>query len=115
MSESGPDRLRVSWSPVESGRVERYRVEFGPIPRGDVRSVMVSGSQSSVMLTQLQPDTHYLITISAIHSSGQEGAISVKACTQEGERVALTGAIHILKIYTLSSVSPNENSVAEAL
>ncbi|XP_017305436.1 von Willebrand factor A domain-containing protein 1 [Ictalurus punctatus] len=83
VSESGPDRLRVSWSPVESGRVERYRVEFGPIPRGDVRSVTVSGSQSSVMLTQLQPDTHYLITISAIHSSGQEGAISVKACTQE--------------------------------
>ncbi|MCJ8744130.1 hypothetical protein PDJAM_G00115050 [Pangasius djambal] len=83
VSESGPDRLRVSWSPVQSGRVERYRVEFGPIPRGDVRSVTLSRSQSSVLLTQLQPDTHYLITVSAVHSSGQEGAISVKACTEE--------------------------------
>ncbi|MCI4389875.1 hypothetical protein PGIGA_G00116240 [Pangasianodon gigas] len=83
VSESGPDRLRVSWSPVQSGWVEWYRVEFGPIPRGDVRSVTLSRSQSSVLLTQLQPDTHYLITISAVHSSGQEGAISVKACTEE--------------------------------
>ncbi|KAM9443664.1 von Willebrand factor A domain-containing protein 1-like [Clarias gariepinus] len=83
VTESGPDRLRVSWSPVQSRQVEQYRVEFGPIPSGDVRSVTVSRSQSSVLLTQLQSDTHYLITISAVHSSGQERAISVKACTQE--------------------------------
>lgn len=99
VSESGPDWLRVSWSPVQSGRVEWYRVEFGPIPRGDVRSVMLSRSESSVLLTQLQTDTHYLITISAVYSSSQEGAISVKACTQEGERVALTGAIIFFLIY----------------
>ncbi|XP_060766477.1 von Willebrand factor A domain-containing protein 1-like isoform X2 [Neoarius graeffei] len=93
VSESGPDWLRVSWSPVQSGRVEWYRVEFGPIPRGDVRSVMLSRSESSVLLTQLQTDTHYLITISAVYSSSQEGAISVKACTQE-----VLPAVHDLQL-----------------
>ncbi|XP_062842834.1 von Willebrand factor A domain-containing protein 1-like isoform X2 [Trichomycterus rosablanca] len=85
VSESTPDRLRVSWVPVRSGQVERYWVEFGAIPHGVVRSVTVSGSERSAVLTQLQPGTHYLITITAVHSSGQQGAISVRACTQEGE------------------------------
>ncbi|KAI5607172.1 von Willebrand factor A domain-containing protein 1 [Silurus asotus] len=92
VSESGPDRLRVSWTLVP-GRVDWYRVEFGAIPRGDVRSMMLSGSQSSVLLTQLYPDTHYLITIIALHSSGQKGAISVKACTQE-----VFSAVHDLQL-----------------
>ncbi|KAK2821129.1 hypothetical protein Q7C36_020472 [Tachysurus vachellii] len=91
VSESGSDRLRVSWSPVRSRQVERYQVEFGPIPRGDVRSV--TSSQTSVLLTQLQPDTHYLITISALYSSGQQGAISIKACTQE-----VLSAVHNIRL-----------------
>lgn len=110
VSESGPDRLRVSWFPVGSGRIERYRVEFGPIPRGDVRAVALSASLSSVLLTQLQPDTHYLITINAIHSSGQERAISVKACTQEGERVTPTGAVDFLKVPIHLVTKKHENS-----
>ncbi|KAF5889651.1 von Willebrand factor A domain-containing protein 1, partial [Clarias magur] len=93
VTDSGPDRLRVSWFPVQSRRVEQYRVEFGPIPRGDVRSVTVSRTQSSVLLTQLQSHTHYLITISAVHSSGQERAMSIKACTQE-----VLPALHDLRL-----------------
>ncbi|KAK3512997.1 hypothetical protein QTP70_034627 [Hemibagrus guttatus] len=93
VSDSASDRLRVSWAPVRSGRVEWYRVEFGPIPHGDVRTVTLPASQNSILLTHLQPDTHYLITISALHFSGHQGAISIKACTQE-----VLAAVHGLRL-----------------
>ncbi|XP_017543924.2 von Willebrand factor A domain-containing protein 1-like isoform X1 [Pygocentrus nattereri] len=83
VSESGVDRVHVSWTPLQPSRVLRYLVEFGPIPRGDVRAVTLTGRESSTLLTQLQPHTQYLITVTAVHSSGQQRAMSVRACTQE--------------------------------
>uniref|UniRef100_A0A4W4HD71 von Willebrand factor A domain-containing protein 1 n=1 Tax=Electrophorus electricus TaxID=8005 RepID=A0A4W4HD71_ELEEL len=91
VSESGPDRVRVSWGPVLPAQVHQYRVEYAPIPRGDVQTVTLSGRQNSTLLTQLQPDTQYLITVIAVQSSGQERAMSVRACTQEGERRIVLG------------------------
>ncbi|XP_076857686.1 von Willebrand factor A domain-containing protein 1-like [Brachyhypopomus gauderio] len=82
VSESGPDQVHVSWGPLLA-QVHQYRVEYGPIPHGDVRTVILTGRENNTLLTQLQPDTHYLITVIAVHASGQERAMSVRACTQE--------------------------------
>ncbi|XP_051766510.1 von Willebrand factor A domain-containing protein 1-like [Ctenopharyngodon idella] len=83
VSDSGPDGLRVSWSPVQPEQVQQYRVEYGEIPIGPVRNVTLPSYQSSALLTQLLPDTEYLITVTALHSSGQQRAMSVRGCTRE--------------------------------
>ncbi|KAK9967045.1 hypothetical protein ABG768_001465 [Culter alburnus] len=83
VSDSSPDGLRVSWSPVQPEQVQQYRVEYGEIPIGPVRNVTLPSYQSSALLTQLLPDTEYLITVTALHSSGHQRAMSVRGCTLE--------------------------------
>ncbi|CAM4662854.1 unnamed protein product [Leuciscus chuanchicus] len=69
-------------STVQPEQVQ-YRVEYGEIPSGPVRTVTPPPHQSSALLTQLRPLTEYLITVTALHSSGQQRALSVRACTPE--------------------------------
>ncbi|KAI2650845.1 von Willebrand factor A domain-containing protein 1 [Labeo rohita] len=83
VSDSGPAHLRVSWSPVQPEQVQQYHVEYGEIPRGPVQTLTLPSHQSSALLTGLHSDSEYLITISALHSSGQQRAMSVRACTAE--------------------------------
>uniref|UniRef100_A0A667YFN5 von Willebrand factor A domain-containing protein 1 n=1 Tax=Myripristis murdjan TaxID=586833 RepID=A0A667YFN5_9TELE len=75
--------VRVSWGPLQPARVQRYTVEYGAIPRGRVHTVTLHSHQNSTLLTGLEPDTQYLVTVSALHVTGKERAMSVKACTQE--------------------------------
>lgn len=89
VSDSGPAHLRVSWSPVQPEQVQQYHVEYGEIPRGPVQTLTLPSHQSSALLTGLHSDSEYLITISALHSSGQQRAMSVRACTAEGENRSL--------------------------
>lgn len=84
MSDLGPDRLRVRWDPVQRDQVQQYGVEYGAIPSGPVRTVTLPSYQNSALLKRLQQHTEYLITVTALHSSGQQRAMSIKACTQEG-------------------------------
>lgn len=84
VSDSGPRQIRVSWGPLQGARVQRYTLEYGAIPSGDVRTLILPGQQNSTVLTGLQPDTQYLVTVSALHVNGKERAMSVRACTQEG-------------------------------
>ncbi|XP_067271243.1 von Willebrand factor A domain-containing protein 1-like [Pseudorasbora parva] len=83
VSELVPDGLRVSWSPVQPEQVQQYRVEFGEIPIGPLQTVALPSNQSSALLTKLRPHAEYLITVTALHSSGQQRAMSVRACTPE--------------------------------
>lgn len=83
VSESGLDSVRVSWGPLQPDSVQRYQIEYGAIPAGKVRVTTVGRDRNSTLLTQLEPDTQYLVTVSAFHTSGQERAMSVRACTQE--------------------------------
>lgn len=85
VSESGQTSIRVSWGPSQPERVSSYHVEYSALPRGELHSVTVAGTQDSTLLRDLQPDTTYLVTVSARHTSGTEKAMSVKVCTQEGE------------------------------
>ncbi|XP_029287150.1 von Willebrand factor A domain-containing protein 1-like isoform X2 [Cottoperca gobio] len=83
VSDSGPRQIRVSWGPLQPARVQRYKVEYGAIPSGDVHTLTLPSQQNSSLLTGLQPDTQYLVTVSALHMNGKERAMSVRACTQE--------------------------------
>ena len=83
--DSGPQQIQVSWGPLQPERVQGYRVEYAALPGGHVRTVAVDGHRNSAVLAGLEPDTQYLVTISALHAAGGERAMSVKACTpQEG-------------------------------
>ncbi|KAM4612594.1 von Willebrand factor A domain-containing protein 1-like [Polymixia lowei] len=83
VSDSGSRQIRISWGPLQPARVRRYRVEYGAIPSGRVHTVTLHGHQNSTLLTGLDPDTQYLVTVSALHATGKEKTMSVKACTQE--------------------------------
>ncbi|XP_014022319.1 von Willebrand factor A domain-containing protein 1-like [Salmo salar] len=83
VADSGPDRVRVSWGPLQTEHVQRYQIEYGALPSGQVHTVRLHGDQNSTLLTGLEPDTQYLVTVSALYSTGKEKAMSVKACTQE--------------------------------
>lgn len=83
VSDLGPDRLRVRWNPVQPQQVQQYRVEYGAIPSGLTNTVTLPSNQGTALLKRLQRHTEYLITVTALHSSGQQRAMSIKACTQE--------------------------------
>lgn len=85
VSERGTRGVRLQWGPQQPESVQLYRVEYGALPRGPVQIVTLDHLQNAAELSGLQPDTEYLITVSAQHSSGQERAMSIKVCTQEGE------------------------------
>ncbi|KAJ8360713.1 hypothetical protein SKAU_G00172380 [Synaphobranchus kaupii] len=83
LSESNTSSVKVSWGPLQPNSVQRYQVEYGALPRGEVRVVTTGPDQNSLILTQLQHNTEYLVTVSALHSTGRERAMSVRVCTQE--------------------------------
>lgn len=85
VSESGQTSVRVSWGPLQPETVRSYLIEYSALPSGKLHTVTVGRLQNSTLLKNLQPDTTYLVTVSAQHSSGKERAMSVKMCTQEGE------------------------------
>lgn len=83
VSESGVNSAKVSWGPLQPGTVQSYQVEYSALPRGELRTVTVGRGRNFTVLTGLEPDTQYLVTVSARHASGKERAMSVKMCTQE--------------------------------
>ena len=84
VSDSSPHQIRVSWGTLQPARVQRYTVEYGAIPSGQVRTVTFHSQKNSTLLTGLDQGTQYLVTVSALHVDGKERAMSVRACTQEG-------------------------------
>ena len=85
LSESGPTSIRVSWGPSQPDQITSYYIEYSALPRGKLHAFTVGRTQNSTLLRDLQPDTTYLVTVSARHTSGTEKAMSVKVCTPEGE------------------------------
>ncbi|XP_053499666.1 von Willebrand factor A domain-containing protein 1 [Ictalurus furcatus] len=83
VSESTMTSVRVSWGPLQPKSVQTYQVEYSTLPTGKLHVLTVNNRQNSTVLTNLQPGTQYLVTVSASYFSGKEKAMSVKACTQE--------------------------------
>lgn len=85
VSDSTSNSVRLSWGPLLPNLIQGYQLEYSALPTGRLQVVTVSNRQNSTVLTNLQPDTQYLVTVSARHFSGKERAMSVKVCTQEGK------------------------------
>ncbi|XP_029012990.1 von Willebrand factor A domain-containing protein 1 [Betta splendens] len=100
VSESGQTSVRVSWGPVQPEAVAGYYIEYSALPRGALHTVTVSGTHNSTLLRDLQPDTTYLVTVTARYASGRDRAMSVKVCTQE-----VTPALADLQLTTTGSDS----------
>lgn len=100
ISDSRETSVRVSWGPLQPETVTSYHIEYSALPRGKVHATTVSRTQNSTLLKDLQPDTTYLVTVSARHASGTEKAMSVKVCTQE-----VTPALEDLQLTTVGSDS----------
>lgn len=84
VSESTMTSVKVSWGPLQPESIQTYQVEYSTLPTGKLHVLTVNNRQDSTVLTNLQPGTQYLVTVSASYLSGKEKAMSVKACTQEG-------------------------------
>lgn len=100
ISDSGPSSIRVNWGPLQPDKVTSYYIEYSALPRGKLNTVTVGGTQNSTLLRNLQPDSTYLVTVTARHASGKEKAMSVKVCTQE-----VTPALADLQLTTVGSDS----------
>ncbi|CAL1605498.1 unnamed protein product [Knipowitschia caucasica] len=100
ISELGSNSVRINWGPLQPESVMSYYVEYSSLPSGKLSAVTIGGTQNSTVLRNLQPDTTYLITVSARHSSGTERAMSVKVCTEE-----VTPALSDLQLTTVGSDS----------
>ncbi|KAL1021117.1 hypothetical protein UPYG_G00009030 [Umbra pygmaea] len=83
VSESEANSVRVSWGPLQLESVQRFQVEYSALPGGKLHTAAVGRGQNSTVLSNLQPDTQYLVTVIAQHYSGREKAMSVKVCTEE--------------------------------
>lgn len=85
VSEAGETSVRISWGPLQPETVTSYYIEYSALPSGKLHTSTVGRTQNSTLLRNLQPDTTYLVTVTARHTSGKEKSMSVKVCTQEGE------------------------------
>lgn len=84
VSDFGPHHIRVEWGPLRVAQVLQYMVEYGAIPSGRAHTLTLRGQQNFALLTELEPATQYLVTVSALYADGKERAMSVRACTEEG-------------------------------
>ncbi|XP_026189046.1 von Willebrand factor A domain-containing protein 1 [Mastacembelus armatus] len=100
VSELGQTSARVSWGPLQPETITSYYIEYSALPRGKLHAVTVGRMQNSTLLRDLQPDTTYLVTVSARHASGKEKAMSIRMCTQE-----VTPALADLQLTTVGSDS----------
>ncbi|KAE8293146.1 von Willebrand factor A domain-containing protein 1 Precursor [Larimichthys crocea] len=99
-SQSGETSVRVSWGPLQPETVTSYYIEYSALPRGELHTTTVARTKNSTLLRDLQPDTTYLVTVTARYASGMEKAMSVKVCTQE-----VTPALADLQLTTVGSDS----------
>lgn len=83
VSDSALYSVKVSWGPLQPDSVQMYHVEYSTLPTGKLHVLTVNNRQNTTVLTNLQPGTQYLVTVSASYSSGKEKAMSIKVCTKE--------------------------------
>lgn len=98
ISDSSPTSVRVSWGPLQPDKITSYFIEYSALPRGKLNTVTVGRTQNSTLLRGLQPDSTYLVTVTARHATGKEKSMSVKVCTEE-----VTPALADLQLTTVGS------------
>ncbi|XP_018587674.1 collagen alpha-1(XII) chain isoform X3 [Scleropages formosus] len=74
--------LRVTWDPAE-GNVRQYRIFYVPAVGGVEEREQVSGSTTSTVLRNLQPDTIYTVTVVPVYPAGEGRRLSENGKTLE--------------------------------
>ncbi|XP_024122784.1 collagen alpha-1(XIV) chain isoform X3 [Oryzias melastigma] len=78
LTDETTQSLTATWEP-EDPHVESYRVSYASLSSEHREEmVFVDGSESTVKLEPLQPDTQYRVTLTPVYSDG-DGSISVSA------------------------------------
>ncbi|KAM6146566.1 uncharacterized protein FYN12_014259 [Phoenicopterus ruber ruber] len=86
ISEHSHSSLRLSWTSA-TGRVTGYHVHLHPLlPSGqpvseDQRQIVVDGDKSTVLVTDLKPNTKYVFTVRAIYADALGESAAVKGKT----------------------------------
>ncbi|XP_072713238.1 uncharacterized protein [Ciconia boyciana] len=86
VSEHSHSSLRLTWMPA-TGRVTGYRVHLHPLlPSGqpvseDQRQIVVDGDKSTLLVTDLKPNTKYVFTVRAIYADALGEPAAVKGKT----------------------------------
>ncbi|CAN0017630.1 unnamed protein product [Bubo scandiacus] len=86
VSEHSHSSLRLTWMPA-TGRVTGYRVHLHPLlPSGqlvpeDQRQIVVDGDKSTVLVTDLKPNTKYVFTVRAVYADALGESAAVKGKT----------------------------------
>ncbi|KAM6419510.1 uncharacterized protein J5M81_015557 [Pluvialis apricaria] len=86
VSEHSHSSLRLTWMPA-TGKVTGYRVHLHPLlPSGqpiseDQRQIVVDGNKSTVLVTDLKPNTKYVFTVRAVYADALGESAAVKGKT----------------------------------
>ncbi|XP_018612087.1 collagen alpha-1(VII) chain [Scleropages formosus] len=100
LSESS---VRVQWKGVEGAGA--YRLIWGPFTGREVESAEVPGNRDSYTLSNLQPDTEYLITVIALYESTEGPAATarfkIESVEQQVLQATTTGPTSILLTWNL--------------
>ncbi|PKK22055.1 collagen alpha-1(VII) chain [Columba livia] len=86
VSEHSHSSLRLTWMPA-TGRVMGYRVHLqrllpsGQLDSDDQQQIVVDGDKSTVLVTDLKPNTKYVFTVRAIYADAPGESAAVKGKT----------------------------------
>ncbi|XP_010186148.1 PREDICTED: collagen alpha-1(XIV) chain-like, partial [Mesitornis unicolor] len=105
ISEHSHSSLRLTWMPA-TGRVTGYRVHLHPLlPSGlpvseDQRQIVVDGDKSTVLVTDLKPNTKYVFTVRAVYAGALGESAAIKGKTITNFRVIEEGLFSLKVAWT---------------
>ncbi|XP_053193439.1 collagen alpha-1(XII) chain [Scomber japonicus] len=73
--------LTVKWDPAP-GPVQNYKITYEPTAGGDPITIQVGGKKTTTVLTKLEPNTPYTVTVVAVYEIGTSKEISGEGKTK---------------------------------
>ena len=102
--------ISVSWTPLTlveaKSLIQFYRVSFDPVSSSRKRQSRttcsqspcdVPGTQSSVLITGLDPSTSYVVQVAVVNEGGQRGPSAVVIAAAEGESLWMYSTIFLIE------------------
>ncbi|KFP00360.1 hypothetical protein N300_00533, partial [Calypte anna] len=87
VSEQSPSSLRLTWMPA-TGRVRGYHVHLHPLlPSGqpiaeDQQQIVVDGDRNTVLVTDLKPNTKYVLMVRGVYADALGEAAAIQGKTK---------------------------------
>ncbi|XP_018415459.1 PREDICTED: fibronectin isoform X11 [Nanorana parkeri] len=81
-TNTGPDTMRVTWSPPTSIELSNFLVRFFPVKRPeDVTELSISQTDNMVVLTNLLPFTDYQVNVHSVYEERESAGLPGKQRT----------------------------------